>query len=700
MSFPLLFSLYLELMELLTHPRLKFFGTFLLALPLVSYSQWVQLAGPDVGTISSISTINGALFCTGNSASFYRSDASGTVWSNASTELTMKQVIQVEGEGPYALAATELDGIWFSSDSASTWAQATGLPPGSAVEQILLMDSVAFASTQAGFYQSVDHGSSWSLRSPVQVGHFTAIGDRLVGGFGQDGIKISDDDGSTWTYSNDGLPFNYIMGQIRYAAPSSFCVRDSTLFLTCDRGLVRSDNSGTSWVPVGFDWHQINGMVAFQDTLIITDGSELQFSFDDGQTWAASTVDTDHTRTLCTAMNNGRLFVGTDNGIYYSTDLGASWQRCSGPINGSFIDIEADPDKIVIAGAQGVFHSADHGTTWNASSGLSPGFTVTDLVEHDVYWLANSNVMYRSADDASSWEQVYFYPLEGLFSMGPYLFGGYINGVRRSADDGQTWIDVNNGFPFNNMAIVCFGSEAGVLYAGSLNFGVYHSMDMGLTWMPALSGIMNEEVRSITTLNGSIFAATNGNGIFRSDDQGLNWYEVNAGLPPAVALDMVSVDGLLVATFNGYGVYISEDLGAYWHPVNEGLFDRDVWSITTQGDSVFASTIGSGVFAAPISYLLSSVGITEQQTRPDLYLNIQPNPCMGETDLTFALDMRSIVRVQILDMLGRELMSTGPMTFPAGEHTWHVQVPATGPVLVRLFVDENAYTKQVINLGR
>lgn len=689
-------------------------GSVLLLAPLTGFGQWSQTSGPEGGYIGSISNINGSVVCTGGSGGIYRSTAFGAVWYNSSTELTSKRVLQAEGIGPYALAATSSEAVWYSADSGATWAASTGIPAGTVVLQISLSDSVAYASSYAGFYRSMDHGATWTFRSSEYPFPFISIGSRLVGGVGMDGIRVSDDDGATWTSSNAGLPVSYFMSQAQYPSSSSICTRDSALFISTGRGLFRSDDDGASWDLVAFGDEALPFVASSHDTLVVSRGANIQISVDDGQSWSSSVVDANHGWTRCLLMLDGRIFAGTDMGVFSTSDLGATWQRGVGLISRSFGDIAADAERIVVGGIGtdrgGMFHSSDQGTTWNPASDTSPKYSVRDLTKHDGLWFANlvlsdsntgtSQGVYSSSDGAVTWDQVYFYPWEGLLSKGPYLFGGASNGVRRSVDGGHNWEAMTNGFPYANMFINCFATAGDVIYAGSMNFGVYRSMDQGLNWSPAVSGVLGKDVRNLAAMSGKVFASTVENGIYRSDDQGLNWYEVNAGLPNGFISDLTVADGVLIAAIFGQGIYVSGDLGAYWYPANDGLFDLDVGSITSQGTSIFAATWGSGVFSTTVAYLASSVGITERQPANDADLSIYPDPCEGEVNVAFSMDQQAVVQVQVLDLLGRHVAGTPSRTYPAGKHVLLIEIPATGPVIIKVSMDGQVRSRRIVNLGR
>jgi hypothetical protein len=86
-------------------------------------------------------------------------------------------------------------------------------------------------------------------------------------------------------------------------------------------------------------------------------------------------------------------------------------------------------------------------------------------------------------------------------------------------------------------------NSSGSIFAGTLDSGIYRSMDNGANWMQINNGLINMGVVSLTIdSNGIVFAGTVGDGLFRSTDNGTNWVQV--GLSNAFLGDL-DLDGSL-----------------------------------------------------------------------------------------------------------------------------------------------------------
>src|SRR5262249_33598548 len=129
----------------------------------------------------------------------------------------------------------------------------------------------------------------------------------------------------------------------------------------------------------------------------------------------------------------GSTFMG--DGLYKSTDGGATWSQAYLPDSGAFARIVVNPDnpKEVWAAAagslmwsssqRGLWHSTDGGDTWSlalAPTGANVGAADISLQP------GNPNVILASMSD--------HYRTNGSF-----YYGGQGSGLYRSTDDGQTW---------------------------------------------------------------------------------------------------------------------------------------------------------------------------------------------------------------------------------------------------------------------
>jgi photosystem II stability/assembly factor-like uncharacterized protein len=127
--------------------------------------------------------------------------------------------------------------------------------------------------------------------------------------------------------------------------------------------------------------------------------------------------------------------------------------------------------------------------------------------------------------------------------------------------------------------------------------GAFRSIDDGLTWAPAVSGMDNTFVLSLTqdTL-GRLYAGTYG-GVFRSSDNGQSWTPIN---DPDLALRGVYnvhfTESGIIAAGTSLGIFLSEDDGATWMFQEGETGGMRITSFISAGETIVAGSHGYAVF--------------------------------------------------------------------------------------------------------
>jgi photosystem II stability/assembly factor-like uncharacterized protein len=101
---------------------------------------------------------------------------------------------------------------------------------------------------------------------------------------------------------------------------------------------------------------------------------------DGGTTWQDRLINDEHDYHLnaITDDGSGTLYIAAESGyVYRSRDGGKSWQVLNLPYEGSFFDIEAYGDTVIVVGLRGnAFVSTDAGETWRSlSTGVQAALT-------------------------------------------------------------------------------------------------------------------------------------------------------------------------------------------------------------------------------------------------------------------------------------------------------------------------------------
>jgi photosystem II stability/assembly factor-like uncharacterized protein len=234
-------------------------------------------------------------------------------------------------------------------------------------------------ATESGLLRSVNGGRDWEVdesevvRGAVFAVAFAADGRRLIASTGTT-IVVTDADAPTvWRAARPASG----------AAPARQIVvgvRPGQVYVVGWNGLLRSDDWGNTWQPLGEELPSVvvTRLVSLPPSsrgtprLVALAGGTLWMSDDDGQGWRQSgdmlpSVELD--TIVADGMVANRLWAGGADRIFRSDDAGLGWQPFGRPIEEQDTPIRgiaADPDSraLVVTTDRGLYRSGDGGTTW------------------------------------------------------------------------------------------------------------------------------------------------------------------------------------------------------------------------------------------------------------------------------------------------------------------------------------------------
>jgi photosystem II stability/assembly factor-like uncharacterized protein len=292
----------------------------------------------------------------------------------------------------------------------------------------------------------------------------------------------------------------------------------------------------------------------------------------------------------------GTILVGTiGQGIMRSTDDGETWGRVgvgmgmhSDCLVRTLVPDPADPAVIYAGTDLGLYRSDDGGERWkltdNALKGSHVWSVAIDPVDRAVMFAGTGTPstpgIYRSTDgrEQTPMEIAESCPAVGIprptgIAIDPtdrrsIWVGLEVDGVRHSADGGDTWIKINGQIPNPDVhnVLVTAGPPATVFTV--VNDDVYRSADDGETWEPAHARerFPWHYTRGITvkpddpkTVFLTVGDATPGRigAIMRTRDAGATWESLELPVQPNSAMWVVSIPAY------GY-LYRSDDGGDSW----------------------------------------------------------------------------------------------------------------------------------------
>lgn len=177
---------------------------------------------------------------------------------------------------------------------------------------------------------------------------------------------------------------------------------------------------------------------------------------------------------------------GINTNEYRSSDNGGSWSY-------SWASPIATNGKILFSGgesypgADSIYISLDSGTSWHGVE--SPNVIAFGTIGPVVIACLATTAMKRSTDNGASWTSV-SYPLALPVSFAvidTIIFAASSSGTQGlaySSDSGATWKTIN--FPHSVTALATDGKH---LWAGTMDSGVYISLDTGQHWRNVSDGL-------------------------------------------------------------------------------------------------------------------------------------------------------------------------------------------------------------------
>ena len=284
------------------------------------------------------------------------------------------------------------------------------------------------------------------------------------------------------------------------------------------------------------------------------------------------------------------VVAGTRQGVWRSSDLGATWARISPVDNVELHAVTAvafDPRNVdhIYAGTTHLpWKTTDGGKTWNS---IHPGMVDDSDVfsiyvnprEPDQVFASACSGIYTSPAAGSGWRKFQGIPFSQrrthIIRQDPenpmVLYAGTTTGLLKSTDGGATW-RMTNQIQINWLLI--HPQDPKVIYFAAEHSGIWKSTDKGETITPLNNGFVNQQVNRLAATRERIFLDANQDGIsggvFSSNDGGNSWNAVASRPRSTTPLNGLSSSpqaaGPLFATTETQ-LLRSADGGKTWFPV-------------------------------------------------------------------------------------------------------------------------------------
>ena len=545
-------------------------------------------------------------------------------------------------------AGTVAGGIFRSTDGGETWVSASkglrvyennGLPSISTLTQ---KGNTLYAGTDGGLFSSTNGGDSWQQLTHLQRGRrisgVAIIGDTLyTGGFFQESVFFSDDNGKSWMQIDSGLTgqggaslfasgttlFAQMRGHVfrlkagekswtklTIADPwkkntvesdiTKFAVADKTVYAaTADGELFRSTNMGNSWrsiKPKLMQQHFDSELAAVGNTVFYigsgsADGRVFR-SNDAGSSWTMYNNNlTNQSISSITVLSEKTLYVGTENGVFRSTDGGESWTKINtGIINTHIEDLVFFKNALYTVTRDGIVKSADGGNSWGP---VNDGLVASDEATLTVSRIYLPFIGWDGPKLKVSGDKLYVATSEGIH-------GKWNPGIYCLTDNGSSWIPIQRNMQYANGGIhivsqlaiteeTFYVVGAGQLYRWRVGEDLWTELKLEIL-----------ESNKLAVLGRTVYIWSMDGRLFRSVDEGDTWSDMSRHLPnwkEQFALndyDLAFVgETIYVGTLDD--VFRSTDGGETWRSIAAGLPGGYIEIQIVDGTTIYG-TSSHGIF--------------------------------------------------------------------------------------------------------
>ena len=251
------------------------------------------------------------------------------------------------------------------------------------------------------------------------------------------------------------------------------------------------------------------------------------------------------------------IYAATTDGIYRSTDAGATWTKAtatglSSPTFATALAVDPGNSLIVYVSVfSGLAKSTDGGNNWTTINTSSLNISLVSTIVFDpatpsTMYVGASNGLFKSTDSGATWVAQNNFSVVGTPNVRALAIdptspltiyaGTSNNGLFKSTNGGGVWTAMNSGMggpnPTNVNVIAIDPSNTATLYTGhGFSGGINKSTNGAASWTPLTNDLpQNNSVNAMVATSSAVYAAISNAGIIKSTNGGTNWTSANSGL--------------------------------------------------------------------------------------------------------------------------------------------------------------------------
>ena len=456
----------------------------------------------------------------------FRSTDYGETWERILSK-TANCDIEINANG-YIFVGANGEGLYRSIDNGDSWEL---LPlPGTVAAISFNSQGMILAARGWTLFSSDDDGITWtergSIHGTISSIAFNSMDEAYAGVIGSnEGLYRSTNNGDDWI----------TIWEEDYVNKIEVDQEDYLYVATENSGVLRSIDGGLNWDHLGLQDFRVR-TIEIQNDSILWAGTYQNGIFMRGfweNRWHhVGTINPSIYSIGKSTIND--YYVATNVDIYRYIYGDSSWVSCNiAPFLYSELVID-EQDNIFVArrngGNNGIYWSTDYGESWDQL--LSQNY-ISSLVLRDEseLWVGVRNnpwggKIWRSTDKGQTWTSYLDnYGVNSIeISRDGIIFAGQDDGILRSTDNGLTWMRILEQGAV--IAIIC--NDNGDIIAAD-DGQIIRSSDNGDTWIYEDS--LNSTINSFAIdSEGHLYAAASNSGVYISLDDGSRWSKLRSDL--------------------------------------------------------------------------------------------------------------------------------------------------------------------------
>lgn len=690
----------------------------------------------------------------------WRSANNGSTWESLYTDLPSMGVsgiaIDTTGTGTIYIATGDGDGsdtysqgVLKSTDNGETWST-TGLNwsiTQTRTTRGLRMDPTnpqrLYCAASNGLYRTLNGAETWQQLS---TGSFRDVefkpGDPSQVYACTDRFFRSTAGGEIITpTTNDGLPTPDLVGRMAIAVcPAA----PEVVYALCSNeednsylGLWRSTDGGITFTmrsdsPNIFSYSENgsgSGGQAWYDMALAVDpenpdivyvgGINVWRSINGGATWQIKShwvypaeVGYTHADIHSLDVHDGKLYCGSDGGIFVSEDDANSWVDLSAGLDiTQFYRMGSSElmPNLIMAGAQDNGSNRYVNGQWTHVFGADGMEAAVDPFNANTVFCSSQNGgLRRSSNSGVDWESL----VDDMFEEGawvtPYaldpqvpgrMLSGF-NNLLYSEDHGDNWVDMTGWTTNQFVRCLAFAPSNSDVWYVARNDKVARLTDEGLSQVNIRPGLPQSQSPTSITVDHAdpyhLWISYSGqhasNKVFESLDGGLSWINRSAGLPNVPANSIVvqpnSPNGLYLGT--DLGVFYRDDYTNGWEPYGTGMPNVVVseLEINMASGKLRAATYGRGIWEADLYFSpFASVAETERSAPP----RIVPVDLDGRFRVMLTPEHGALRQLRVLDASGRLVQSKNRL-----DGSLDLSAQASSAYIIQIVTENGTWNQRVI----